>query len=246
MKNFKYYNTVFITFHEKVHMITSIKEAMTVFALSTIHNSSSYYDKWEEPGIIHEVLKSLYKNITDCDDLSKSFLKCLFIISDEIPIHDEIIELIDLDTFIINLYAYEKTEAFEELVNLRIDRYPDEGIRFLMYLGENEIVSDFPDFKTNLKTKLCKVVFRIFRKYNIRRLINDDAFKQLLEIIVDVASEIEEIGVQIYSFLINEKLFDLFDEGRFTENCEVLLDMVETDENYEEEVRIIQEFVRND
>ena len=75
---------------------------MTIFALSTILNSSSYSDKWDDPVTIHEVLKSLYKNITDCDDLSKSFLKCLFIISDETPIHDEIIEFIDLDNFIIN------------------------------------------------------------------------------------------------------------------------------------------------
>lgn len=117
-----------------------------------------------------------------------------------------------------------------------------------MYLGENEIVSDLPNFKMNLKTKLCRVVFRIFRKYNIRTLINDDAFKRVLEIIIDVASEIKEIELQIYSFLKSDKLFDLFEDAGFIENCEVLLEMVEADENYEEEeeVRIIQEFVQND
>ena len=78
------------------------------------------------------------------------------------------------------------------------------------------------------------------------RLISDEKIREVFEIVLDVAAELEKDGVQIYSFLITNELFDLIGETRFAENCEVLLDMIDTKENCEDEIQIIQDFLYDD
>ena len=243
MLKIDFYASCILTFQIKVHMIMDIKEAMIVFALSTIHESSAFLDQWEEKESIHEVLKFICKFISECDGYSELFVKCLNIINNESSVLEEIIEIVDIHLFEIKLMENENTTAFSEIVKMRLTKYPEEGLDLLHHFAENNISSELIEMKKNVNENFCRVIFDIFKYYNLREIITDEKISEVINTIVEVVVDCEDEGFQIYSFLIREKLFDLFDKETFIDGCEHLLDNEDNKEKHNEETKQIGEFL---
>ena len=243
----KKWNDCFTAYYDHVSKILSNKDAMIVFCLCCIHDGH-YNIVSLNATLLNEILKQIYCNISSCDEYSELFLQCLEIIMKSANNKMQVIDLIDMESFIHIIFEKPNTKPLNTLVFWRIGEFPDEGIILLRNLTKFGIRFELQEALINIKENIGNFVLQLLKEYNISDIMNDEECRDVVYALLEALEDKESVALPLYSLLIENEVNDVILQGEFLEQCEHIIDNLpeETAKEFEKEVKTIKEFVFDD
>ena len=243
----KNWNDCFAVYQDHISKILFNKEAMIVFSLCCIHDE--HYDIASLNAILmNDMLKQIYCYISSCDEYSELFFQCLEIIMKAANNKMQIIDLVDLESFIQIIFEKPNTKSLNTLVLWRIGEFPDEGIILLRNLTKFGIRFELQEALINIKENIGNFVLQLLKEYNISDIMNDEECRDVVYALLEALEDKESVALPLYSLLIENEVNDVILQCEFLEQCESLIDNLpeETVKEFEKEVKKIKEFVFDD